>query len=274
MTRRLVLSYLLVAGFVLLLVELPLGVTYAGRAQDRLLADVERDARVLASLVEDEVEAGDPAAVTRTAEEYARQTDGRVVVTDGDGISIVDDGGPAGAGRDFSTRPEVRAALDGTQATGVRRSETLDQELAYAAVPIASGGAVTGAVRVSFPTDELRAEVRENWMRLALLSALVLAAAASFGWLVARWAVGPIGSLEEGASKLASGDLGGRAEVERGPPELRHLATHVQRHGRPDRGPGLLAAGVRRRRVAPAAHAVDGVAAADRVPRGGRRGRP
>ncbi len=42
MTRRLVLSYVLLAAFVLLVVELPLGLTFAARARDRLLADVER----------------------------------------------------------------------------------------------------------------------------------------------------------------------------------------------------------------------------------------
>lgn len=225
MTRRLVLSYLLVAGFVLVLVELPLGLTYAGRVTDRLLADVERDARVLASLVEDQVEAGDERSVATTTEGYARQSEARVVVTDAAGISVVDTSTDRGPGRNFSTRPEFDAALSGTQATGIRDSETLGLELAYAAVPIASGGTVTGAVRVSVPTDGLRAQVRSNWLRLGVLSALVLAAAGSFSWLVARWAVGPVESLETGASRLAAGDLGGRAEVDRGPPELRHLAA-------------------------------------------------
>ena len=84
-TRRLVLSYVLLAAFVLLVVELPLGLTYAARAQDRLLADVERDARVLAGLVEERVESGDDTAVATITEQYAAQSDGRVVVTDADG---------------------------------------------------------------------------------------------------------------------------------------------------------------------------------------------
>ena len=70
MTRRLVLSYVLLAAFVLLVVELPLGLTYAARARDRLLADVERDARVLAGLVEERVESGDDAAGAVIAERY------------------------------------------------------------------------------------------------------------------------------------------------------------------------------------------------------------
>jgi signal transduction histidine kinase len=224
-TRRLVLSYVVLAAFVLLLVELPLGLTYASRAEDRLLAAIERDARVLAGLVEERVEAGDRAAVTTITEQYVDRSGGRVVVTDAAGIALVDTSRPAEDGRDFSTRPEIATALGGAQATGIRRSDTLDEELAYVAVPISSAGAIAGVVRISFPTDELRAQIRSNWLRLALLSALVLAAAASVGWLIAAWAIGPVASLEAGASRLAAGDLAQRVEVGRGPPELRHLAT-------------------------------------------------
>jgi signal transduction histidine kinase len=224
-TRRLVLSYVLLAAFVLLVVELPLGLTFAARAQDRLLADVERDARVLAGLVEERVESGDDVAVATIASQYARQSDGRVVITDAEGTSVVDTDRPDDGPRDFSTRPEFQVALSGTQATGIRRSDTLGEELAYVAVPIASDGSLNGVVRVSFPTEEVREQVRDNWLRLGLLSLLVLAGAASLGWLVARWATGPVEQLEDGAGKLAAGDLSGRVEVDRGPPELQHLAA-------------------------------------------------
>ena len=224
MTRRLILSYVLLAAFLLLVLQLPLGLTFASRAQENLLADVERDSRVLAGLVEERVENQDAVAVAAISESYANQTSGRVVVTNADGISLVDTASPNSDPRNFSTRPEFISALQGTQSLGIRQSTTLDEELAYVAVPISSDGKITGAVRISFPTEEVREEVRENWLRLGLLSALVLAAAASLGWIVARWAVQPVTVLEKGAASLAAGDLSGRAEVDRGPPELQHLA--------------------------------------------------
>lgn len=225
MTRRLVIASLLLATFVLVVVELPLGLTYAGRQQDRLLADIERDARVLAGLIEEELEAGDAAAITPTVEAYAQQTGGRIVVTDDAGVSVVDTDRPEGPPRDFSTRPEIAAALDGSQASGIRRSDTLDEELAYVAVPVTSGTEITGAVRISFSTDELREQVRENWAKLGLLSALVLASAAGFGWLVARWAVAPVNELDRAAGRVAEGDLSARVDPDHGPPELRRLST-------------------------------------------------
>ncbi len=225
MTRRLVLSYLIVAAFVLAVVEVPLGLTYAGRAEDRLLSAIERDARVLAGLLEERIEAGDSAAVAAITADYAEGSAARVVVTDPGGLSMVDSADPSGEPRDFSTRPEFAAALAGSQDADIRYSDTLGEEFAVVAVPVTSAGTVTGAVRVSFTTDSLRSQIRDNWLRLTLLAALVLCAAGSFGWLVARWAIGPVAALETGAQRLAAGDLSGRAEVERGPPELRQLAV-------------------------------------------------
>ncbi len=225
MIRRLVLASVVIAAFVLLVVEVPLGLTYAGRAEDRLLSDVERDARVMAGLIEERVESGDQAGISQAVDRYTTQTGGRVVVTDADGLSLVDTSGEDGAARDFSTRPEIAAALGGSQATGIRTSTTLGGELAFAAVPISSDGAVTGVVRVSFPTTDLREQIKDNWIRLALLSLLVIGAAAAFGWVIARWAVAPVAQLESAAQRLATGDLSGRTAVDRGPPELRHLSA-------------------------------------------------
>ena len=225
MTRRLLASYLLLATFILLVVALPLGITYTRRAEDRLLNDVERDARVLGSLLEERVEAGDTAGVATISRGYAQQTGGRVVVVDPDGISLVDSGDASDAPRDFSTRPEFVKALDGRQASGIRKSGTLNDELAYVAVPIASGRGVSGAVRVTFSTERLREQVRDYWLKLGLLTALVLGLAAGLGFLMSRWTLGPVEALEEGAERLAAGDLSGRANVDRGPPELRQLAS-------------------------------------------------
>lgn len=224
MTRRLILSYLLVAAFVLAVVEVPLGLAYAGRVEDRLFAAIERDARVLAGLLQESIENGDTQAAAATIEDYTSQSTARVVVTDAAGLSVADTSEPETARRDFSTRPEFATALGGSQDMVIRYSDTLGEELAVVAVPIASDGVLAGAVRVSFTTDAMRNQIRDNWLRLGLLAALVLSAAASFGWLMARWAMSPVEALETGAERLAAGDLHGRAEVDRGPPELRHLA--------------------------------------------------
>ena len=58
MTRRLLLSYLIIAAIVLLILEVPLAFFYQQRETDRLSVYVERDATALASYYEDALEQG------------------------------------------------------------------------------------------------------------------------------------------------------------------------------------------------------------------------
>ena len=225
MRARVLLAFVLMTAFVLALVELPLGLTYASRQQERLLADIERDARVLGSLIEEQVERGDVAGIATTVNRYDERTGGRVVVTDGTGRSLIDSDADGEVNRDFSTRPEIITALDGGQSVGVRPSETLGDDLAYAAVPIASDGRVAGAVRISFETSTLQQQVRDNWIRLGLLSVLVLAASAALGWIISTWVIRPISELRRATTQLSGGDLQARSHLDHGPPELVELGA-------------------------------------------------
>ena len=65
MTRRLLISYLIVTALVLVLLEVPLAVFYAQRERERIAADVEHDASVLATLYEDNLEGDDALAVRK-----------------------------------------------------------------------------------------------------------------------------------------------------------------------------------------------------------------
>ncbi|HEX7097139.1 MAG TPA: hypothetical protein VF183_14740, partial [Acidimicrobiales bacterium] len=90
MTRRLVLSYFAITLFVLAVLEIPLGITYAERAEENLFSDIERDARVLSTRVEDILEGTSTEDPTSIAEDYARQTGGRAVIVDIAGTSVAD----------------------------------------------------------------------------------------------------------------------------------------------------------------------------------------
>jgi len=221
-TRRLLLTYLTITAFVLIVLEIPLGITDARRELDRLTSDLERDATVFATLVEDTLQAGATTGVSEMAAAYEARTGARVVVTDRSGQSIADT--ETDAGRDFSNRPEIADALAGGRATGVRRSETLDTNLLYVAVPVASGGNVYGSVRLTYPTSEVDTHVAHNWIRLLLLAVVVLGASAVVGTLLARSVTRPLHQLERTADTIAHGRLEARAEVDSGPPEVRHLA--------------------------------------------------
>ena len=81
-----------------------------------------------------------------------------------------------------------------------------------------------GAVRITYPTSELDRRVRNYWLVLAGIAAIVLAAAALIGLSFARWIRRPLEGLEEAAAAAGAGDLSARAPVPDAPPELRRLA--------------------------------------------------
>jgi signal transduction histidine kinase len=225
-SRRLLFSYLSLALVVLAALEIPLGVVNA-RSEHRALASrVERDAVAVASLAESTVEHDRPADIStlrRLASRYAKDTGGRVVVVDATGRAIVDTSPPAPGVRNFASRPEFNAALHGSVASGTRHSNTLHANFLYVAVPIASGGRVLGAARVTYPTSTLDARVRRYWLVLAGIAGIVLAVAALIGASFARWLSRPVVALERAAARVGEGDLGARAVLPDGPPELRAL---------------------------------------------------
>ena len=221
-TKRILLSYLTVTVVVLLILEIPLGLFYAQREADRLATAVERDAAVTATVYEDALERNveaDPAP----AEAYAARTGARVVVVDNQGQSVVDTAAPVG--RDFSTRPEFKVALDGRVSTGVRRSDTLDTDLLYVAVPVASGGEVHGALRITLDRHEVDGRVRNFWLGLLAIGALVLLAMGGIGWALARSITSPLRTLNATASRFAEGDLQTSAVDASAPPEIAALAV-------------------------------------------------
>ncbi len=227
MTRRLLVGYLSLALVVLVALEVPLAVTFRRSERADLSAKVERDAVAVASLAEDLLQssAGTTASLERVAARYGRDTGGRVVVVDRRGVSLVDQAAPVG--RNLSSRPEIAGALSGSVESGTRYSETLGHGLLYVAVPVASGGTVHGAVRITYPTSELDQRVHRYWFTLAAIAGIILALTAAVGIVVARWVARPLLALERTARRAGEGDLSVRADETRGPPEVRSLALEL-----------------------------------------------
>lgn len=204
MTRRLLLSYIAITVVVLALLEVPLGIFYAQREEERLIADAERDAVVLASLYEDVLQQGQT-PTPQPALDYAGRTGARIVVVNALGISVFDT--ETSPPRDFSTRPEVSLALTGVRNAGIRHSDTLDTDLLYVAVPVASGGTVHGALRSTIDADAVSRRVQRFWFGLAAVAALVLAVVVAVGWAIASTVTRPIRQLQESALRFADGAL-------------------------------------------------------------------
>ncbi len=227
MSRRLLLSYLSLTIFVLVVLMVPLGIADARNERRDLSAKVERDAVAMASLSEDVLQSGTDrgtSALGAVALRYQAATGGRVVIVDSYGDALVDSNPTVRGTTSFASRPEIRSALAGDVSTGVRHSSTLGRDLLYVAVPVASGGVVHGAVRITYPTSAVDARVHRYWLMLAAIAAVVLAAATLVGLRFARSIARPLAEVEKAAARAGAGDLSARASEEAGPPEVRRLA--------------------------------------------------
>jgi signal transduction histidine kinase len=227
-TRRLLLGYLGVTLFVLLSLEVPLGVQNQRTERRNLTANVSHDATVLAADAEDAVQAPTRRqlnALAAIATDYGARTGARVVIVDRRGYALVDTSARVRGAESFASRPEIAAALAGKYPRGVRNSKTLHERLLYVAVPIASGGKVHGAVRITYPYSAVDARIRRHWLILALIGVVILAGAAVVGLSLARFVTRPLRRLEETAAAVGDGDLEARALDGDGPPEVRSLAA-------------------------------------------------
>ncbi|HYA08805.1 MAG TPA: histidine kinase dimerization/phospho-acceptor domain-containing protein, partial [Gaiellaceae bacterium] len=228
MTRRLLLGYLGMTLFVLVALEVPLGVQNARTERRDLVAKVAHDATALASVAEDAVQSRSPAqlaGVAKVSYDYSRRTGARVVIVDKQGYALIDTSRRVAGTESFASRPEIKAALQGNYPSGVRRSATLNTQLLYVAVPIASSGVVHGAVRITYPLSTVDARILRYWLLLAAIGATVLVAAALIGLSLARFVTRPLRGLEDAAAAVGEGDLDARAPESSGPPEVRSLAV-------------------------------------------------
>jgi len=222
-TRRFVLAFLALTVFVLLILVVPLGISASNRERDRLTVDLERDARVIGSFAEDTLEGLADEDLSAVADDYAERTGARVVIVNARGRLLADSDPVEGAG-DYRDRPEIADALNGELAAGTRRSDTLDTDLLYVAVPVASGGEVHGAVRLTYPTTEVDERVQRVWLTLGGVAVVSLLAAGVIAVALARSVTRPLRELQAAATALGGGDLSAHAPDDHGPPEVRALA--------------------------------------------------
>ena len=116
---------------------------------------------------------------------------------------------------------------------GYRDSETLGTELLFVSVPIASGGSVQGALRLTIDAEEVNSRVRRFWIGLVAIALLILAALALVGLTVARSATEPIKRLRTSAARFGRGDFS-PLEVDDAetPVEIQELAESMNAMGR------------------------------------------
>jgi signal transduction histidine kinase len=213
-----VLANVALVALILVVLEIPLAVTFARRERDASSASLQRDSTSLAALSEELIEhpsSHDPGAL---AHQFASQTSDEVVVIGRDGAVVT------------STRPDLGSSLSPAERAAVdtaRSGKTVtgrDGGRIYAVAPVGSGGDARGAVFVSRDDNRTESRIRAFWLALVLIAVAVLAVAALVGDRLARWATRPLRRLDESAVALGAGDLSTRVDIASGPPEAADLA--------------------------------------------------
>ncbi|TQM69706.1 hypothetical protein FHX41_3410 [Actinomadura hallensis] len=161
MTRRLLLSYLSLTVVVLLGLEITLGAVFTRRQVSDFPASVQRDAVMVAELIEKDLSAGNPAGVTEIVTHYTDCMGGRVVVFDRAGRIVTDSAagglaaparnGPRGGDGDEKVGRAVSAALRDHPTVGTIRDRAGGEELMSAAQPVTVASKVQGAERCGSP---------------------------------------------------------------------------------------------------------------------------
>ena len=227
MKTRLIGALVTISAIILFVFSVPL-VSFVSRVErERLVTALERDAFGLAGHAKETLNTTAGATLPSLqpfVNQYVHSNDTRVIVTNADGLIIASSDATSSIGSDYSNRPEVANALDGTPSVGERVSVTLGQRLVFVAVPVQIGDTVVGVVRLSKPKSVVDKEVRSRILGIVVAGGFTILAAAGVAIPLALGIARPITRLTRRTERLAEGDFAVRADDSVGPPEVRELS--------------------------------------------------
>lgn len=158
--------------------------------------------------------------------ELASIADLRITVIDASGTVLGDSWENPSIMENHLQRPEISSAIVNGTGTSIRYSDTISQNMLYAAMAIKQENEVLGVVRVASTLSHVEAGFDE--IRSALLAALALTSllAIFISIKLARKYTAPLEKITTVAAKIASGDLNARLHI-RTQDELELLAHTI-----------------------------------------------
>jgi signal transduction histidine kinase len=225
-TRRLVVSYVTIAVVAVVALGLPLGLASARAEREHFEIALERDAGVIASLVEDELQYSAwtvHAPLDAHLASYPYTAGSELVIVDRNGRVVHADDASLGDAA-VGDQPAFAAALAGERSVEHAPSELTGHTMIAVTLPVASGGEIHGAVQLAAPADAVEAHVRGNWLTLLGIALLAIGTTGLAGAAIARSLSRPVLDVSGAVARFAKGDLDVRAPEDRGPREQRELA--------------------------------------------------
>jgi len=220
---RLLLAFAYVLVLVIVALEVPLALNLSRRVDAEIKSEAQGQAQLLAASASGRL--GERSQLDSLVTRSARDLGGRVIVVD-EGGTLLADSSREGPVQDasYASRPEIARALAGRPSQGTRRSESLDEELLFTAVPVVVAGRRAGAVRVTQGVDAVRQEVRNDVIALIGVGVVALLLGLAVAWFLAGSLAKPLRNLAGAARRVTDGDLDARAAAE-GSAEQREVAS-------------------------------------------------
>lgn len=235
MKSRLIASMVGLTAFVLLVHDVPLVGHLRNVERDRLVTRLEVDAftiagrstRALAEL--DATGTTDISGISAILQDYSIRTGGRVLLTEESGLAVASSDEESINGRNYSTRPEIAAALSGAPMTGERSSATLGLDLVYVSVPVIVGDEVIGSVRITYPASVIADRVTSRLGGILVAAIVSILIAVFVAFVLANTVTRPLRRLTETSDRLEQEDFSVEADEASGPSEIRSLARSFNR---------------------------------------------
>ncbi len=169
--------------------------------------------------------------VQAEVEEWAELLDMRITLIASDGTVLAESYEDPSLLDNHLYRAEVQEALQTGQGGNIRFSNTLGEEVMYAAAPVTRGQEIVGVLRVGVPLEVITAQIRQ--IRETLLAAAIVATVGALiiALIIAERTARPIRQLTLVARRLAAGDLDARLHSIRTRDEMRDLALAFNQMG-------------------------------------------
>ncbi len=237
MRRRLLAGFLLFTLTMIVALEVPFGLSLASNARSTALSELQADGTSLGVLLSSTIERGEVSAGQALVTRFAKDEGAVVLVISGDKPYLSAGQGASEELADPGTHP-ILVAAEGGRTAGEEGTNDSDDDFLYAALPIVgkAGSRPAGpdvsassdvVLLVAEPAATLHARISDDWIRLGVFGAAMLAIAAAIGSLLARSLTRPLADIEKAVGALGAGMLSERAPSNRGAPELQALARAV-----------------------------------------------
>lgn len=155
-----------------------------------------------------------PVRLQRIAEWYASDTHARVTIFDAHGRALADSSYAPNHVPIELDRPEIQAAVQGTEQHDVRADYFTGETSLFIAAPIQQSGQILGIVRLTQPIRNVVAPTRQVLINLAVAGLLAIALMILLGIWSGRRLVAPLRQLETAALAVGRGDFSQLAAVD------------------------------------------------------------